>query len=402
MTVSAQIPINRSTGNGVTTVFAYNFKVLSAADMEVSVDGVVKTLNTDYTLSGVGSDSGNVTFLVAPAIDTVVVRRRNMAYTRSVDYQDQGELPTDTLDDDQDAAVLMIQQLDEELGRSIRVAPDSSGVDLELPAPVPLTYLRWNSLANALENVLLADISLISLTAYAQTFLNAVDAAAARLVLGATTVGNALFTAAGAAEARTAISAAPTDAATTTASGLVELATTAETQTGTDAARVITPAGLKAALGFSSTVTLALQTLTSGTSKEWTNVAGLTEIDLSILAASLASADYFIIQLGTASAYEITGYAGGSSTNGQSANNVTGFIVEARADASSAFSGNVKLKLHDVSTNKWTISGGVYSTNGDTFVCGGDKALAGPLTRIRITSISASTLDGGSASGTGR
>lgn len=183
MTVSAQTPLNRSAGNGVSTVFAYNFKVLAEADMEVSVDGVVKTLTTDYTLSGVGTDSGNVTFLVPPADLSIVVRRRNMSYTRSVDYQDQGELPTDTLDDDQDAPILMIQQLDERQGRSITVPPESSGVDLELPAPTALSYLRWNALATALENVLLADVSLISLTAYAQTLLDAVDADAARAVL---------------------------------------------------------------------------------------------------------------------------------------------------------------------------------------------------------------------------
>lgn len=130
MTVSAQTPINRSTGNGVTTVFPYTFKVLKAADMEVSVDGVVKTLTTHYTLSGVGTDSGNVTFLVAPALNAIVVRRRNMAYTRSVDFQDQGELPTDTLDDDQDAAVLMAQQLGEGLGRAVQV-PITSDTDPE-------------------------------------------------------------------------------------------------------------------------------------------------------------------------------------------------------------------------------------------------------------------------------
>jgi hypothetical protein len=41
-------------------------------------------------------------------------------------------------------------------------------------------------------------------------------------------------------------------AATTAQSGNVELATTAETQTGTDTGRAITPAGLQAAIGFSN------------------------------------------------------------------------------------------------------------------------------------------------------
>jgi len=185
VTVSAQTPIKRSTANGVTTVFPYDFKILAAADLEVSLDGVVKTLTTDYTLSGVGDYAGgNVTMLSAPANGVTVVRRRNMAYIREVDYQDQGELPTDTLDDDQDAPILMIQQVAEGLSRAVSLPPESSGVSLELPTPGALQYLRWNAAADALESVLLADVSLISLTAYAQTLLNAVDAAAARLVLG--------------------------------------------------------------------------------------------------------------------------------------------------------------------------------------------------------------------------
>ncbi|MBP8183746.1 MAG: hypothetical protein KAX88_06565, partial [Rhodoferax sp.] len=213
MTVSAQTPIKRSTANGVTTVFPYDFKILAAADLEVSLDGVVKTLTTDYTLSGVGDDAGgNVTMLSAPANGAIVVRRRNMAYTREVDYQDQGELPTDTLDDDQDAPILMIQQVAEGLSRAVSLPPESSGVSLELPTPGALQYLRWNAAADALESVLLADVSLISLTAYAQTLLNAVDAAAARLVLGITTFGSSLVTAANAAAARIAMGAAASGA----------------------------------------------------------------------------------------------------------------------------------------------------------------------------------------------
>ena len=89
MTVSAQTPINRSTGNGVTTVFPYTFKIISAADIEVTVDDVLQTLNVDYTVSGAGVDAGgNVTMTTAPANLTTVVRRRNMALVRTTDYQD--------------------------------------------------------------------------------------------------------------------------------------------------------------------------------------------------------------------------------------------------------------------------------------------------------------------------
>lgn len=137
MTVSSQTPINRSTGNGVTTVFPYGFKIISEADIEVTVDGVAKTLNVDYTVSGVGNEAGgNVTMTAAPANLASVVRRRNMALVRTTDYQDQGEMPAETLDNDFDAAVLMIQQVDEQIGRAMTAPASLAGFDGQLPAPI--------------------------------------------------------------------------------------------------------------------------------------------------------------------------------------------------------------------------------------------------------------------------
>lgn len=52
-------------------------------------------------------------------------------------------------------------------------------------------------------------------------------------------------------------------AASDSASGVAELATTAETQTGTDTGRVITPAGLAGALGFSKQYVSTGQTITA-------------------------------------------------------------------------------------------------------------------------------------------
>lgn len=63
--------------------------------------------------------------------------------------------------------------------------------------------------------------------------------------------------------ATTAFVTAATPAASATVSGLVELATTAETQTGTDTARAVTPAGLNGAIGFSNLFTSTAQTITT-------------------------------------------------------------------------------------------------------------------------------------------
>jgi hypothetical protein len=50
-------------GNGTAGPFTYTFPALEAGDIYVSVDGVVKTVNTDYSLSFVGKQ---ITFLTTP------------------------------------------------------------------------------------------------------------------------------------------------------------------------------------------------------------------------------------------------------------------------------------------------------------------------------------------------
>lgn len=127
MTVPAYTGPNTSVANGVTTVFPYDFKILAASDLLVTVDGLPRQLGTHYTVDGVGDmDGGNVTFLVAPAANAVVNRQRAMPFTRLTDYQNLGDLLSSTLNDDQDAPILMIQQLAAAAMLQI-LDPDGSG-----------------------------------------------------------------------------------------------------------------------------------------------------------------------------------------------------------------------------------------------------------------------------------
>ena len=154
MSVTNQTPINRYAANGVTTVFPCSFLIVNQADIKVTVDGVVKTITTDYTVSGVGTPSGgNVTFLSAPANGTTVVLKRDMAYVRATDYQDNGDLIANTLNSDHDAPILMIQQIAAENGLSIK-APDadSASLTLELPSAADRAgkFLGFDSSGNVI------------------------------------------------------------------------------------------------------------------------------------------------------------------------------------------------------------------------------------------------------------
>ena len=55
MSVGSGVPYNAYTGNGLSTVFAYGFTLLAAADLVVTIDGVVTGA---YTVSGLGVAAG--------------------------------------------------------------------------------------------------------------------------------------------------------------------------------------------------------------------------------------------------------------------------------------------------------------------------------------------------------
>lgn len=122
MTVPVYTGPNTSIANGVTTTFPYGFKILAATDLLVAVNGLPRTLGTHYTLTGVGNESGgNVVFTTPPVSGSTVTRQRNMPFTRDTEYQNLGDLLAATLNADQDAPIMMIQQL---AAGSMQLVPD--------------------------------------------------------------------------------------------------------------------------------------------------------------------------------------------------------------------------------------------------------------------------------------
>ena len=121
-------------------------------------------------------------------------------------------------------------------------------------------------------------------------------------------------------------------------------------------------------------------------------------ITLTLNAVSQATGDFFVVRLGTASGIVSSGYAAGWSSNGTSGNNITGFEFEGRVDAASAYTGKVVYELQDASTNTWVAAGNVYAEGSDTFISAGRVSLTGLLTQMRLTTLTAVTLDAGSIS----
>lgn len=153
MSVTNSSTFTVSTANGATTVFPYDFLLLDEAHLVVEIDGV--EITSGFTVDGIGEEEGgNITFDVAPEDGARVMRRRNVPLERTNDYQFQGRLPADTLDEDFDLLWLAMQQLKARADLTPQLPLGTyPGVSLEMPEPEANCFLRWNSDGTGLELV---------------------------------------------------------------------------------------------------------------------------------------------------------------------------------------------------------------------------------------------------------
>ena len=130
MTISTTTVKNSYSGDGSTTTFNYTFKVLSNTDLTVIIRNslgteTTKTLSTHYTITGVGDAAGgSVTFTagnIPSATDTVVLLR-DTAQTQSIDYIANDPFPAETHEEGLDRSVILSQELQEEVDRSIKIS----------------------------------------------------------------------------------------------------------------------------------------------------------------------------------------------------------------------------------------------------------------------------------------
>lgn len=114
-----------------TVDFEFPFPIFEDADLEVYVDAALKTLATDYTVSGAGADDGGaVAFAAAPPVGALVTLRRRLAVQRTSDFQETGEFRARVLNDELDYQTAAIQQVANDLERSVRLAATAPSIAL--------------------------------------------------------------------------------------------------------------------------------------------------------------------------------------------------------------------------------------------------------------------------------
>ena len=102
------------TGNGSTNSFAISFSFLANNEVDVTVAGVLKTLDTHYTISGstVTFTSGNT-----PANGAAIKFQRNTNISaKKVDFTDGSVLTETDLDTNSDQVLFAQQEITDKLG----------------------------------------------------------------------------------------------------------------------------------------------------------------------------------------------------------------------------------------------------------------------------------------------
>src|SRR5210317_96382 len=130
MTISSTTVKNSYAGNGTLDTFNYTFKIFADTDLQVIIRDAtatetVKTLTTHYTVTGAGSASGGTIVFTAgniPSATETVVIRRAVPQTQAIDYIANDPFPAESHEEGLDRAMMTLQQLQEEVDRSIKLS----------------------------------------------------------------------------------------------------------------------------------------------------------------------------------------------------------------------------------------------------------------------------------------
>ena len=152
MTISSSTSKNQYTSTGENT-FTYTFKIFDESDIRVLVDGVVKTITTDYTVTGTGNDAGGtVVFNVATTSGAIITLKRNEPLTQEIDYVEGDNFPASAHEEGLDRSAIRDQFLQEQIDRTITLPEDTtSTLAFTNPAGNGGKFLTLNTGADEVE-----------------------------------------------------------------------------------------------------------------------------------------------------------------------------------------------------------------------------------------------------------
>ena len=166
--------------------WTYPFPIFKDAQIEVSYGSTVKTLTTDYTVTGAGNDNGGtVTPVNQPSVGDVVTIRRKITIERTSDFQESGEFRSKVINDDLDTIIAILQEIDDKIGRAVRLSDVDTATTMTLPLAASRAnkFLGFDADGDAIAAAgTSADLGPVS--TFVDGLLSSVDAAAFRTGIG--------------------------------------------------------------------------------------------------------------------------------------------------------------------------------------------------------------------------
>lgn len=125
MSVNSLLTFKEYQADGKATVYTIPFLLLAASDLQVFID---KTLVNPsyYKLKNLGQPQSELTFISAPKGNLLL--KREVKLTRETDYQDNGDLLANTVNNDFDRIYLIMQGLAQQNDQLLKVT-DPAGIN---------------------------------------------------------------------------------------------------------------------------------------------------------------------------------------------------------------------------------------------------------------------------------
>lgn len=158
MTILVEESSVRYVGDGVQTVFAFNFRIFKTDNLHVYLDGVEQT--DGFTVFNSEEETGSyVTFDDPPASQTVVYLERVLPFQQLLDLIAFDRFPAESMEKALDYLCLLTQQNLRVTDNLIQASPDiPEDVDLTLPPPGDGEFFKYTDDGKAIET---ADITKI-------------------------------------------------------------------------------------------------------------------------------------------------------------------------------------------------------------------------------------------------
>ena len=157
MSIASTTNRNDYVGNGAVDTYSYTFRIFDEDDLTVIVRNLedvetVLTKTTHYTVTGVGANGGGNVVLVNGAFDWIdaegdlktdyiLVIRRVLDLIQATDIRNQGSFFPEVHEDFFDRTVMVEQQQQDDIDRSLRLPPSINPADFStiLPADIAST-----------------------------------------------------------------------------------------------------------------------------------------------------------------------------------------------------------------------------------------------------------------------